>query len=523
MPPGAAEKPRFFDGDFLIINRQVDYEIFWRRAGGSPVPFFAVFPLRRPGAAPGLAVCLSVLAGIMCLALAGCGAKQIGVAHEPGVTGSRPGSPYLPADDGKPLTAEEMRALLSVGDFDRQIRNEDMPDVMLHFKYYLHQARRTVAKNVERGEAHLPYIRSVLQRKRLPGDLAYLPFIESGYDTLAKSRTGALGMWQFVRSTGDIYGMRRDWWSDERHCPYQSTEAAAEYLSKLYAQFKDWHLALTSYNAGEGRVSRALSASGADSFFELRRRNGLVPEKDRLTDENQQYLPRFLAVCKIMRNLRALGFAEPDGANARQVSEIRVRPATDLVSMSRRIGMSWSEFSSYNPIFLRSISPPDRATRVFVPLRLSAAAAAFARDPDKNGAGWINYTARKGDTFASISAQTGVPVAELRRVNQIGELKAGKVLRIPRSDAVRLPAPALVPVPAPPPAQALVPAPVPAPAVPNSPAPQAVTYKVQPGDTVWAIARKFDVNPIVLMRDNKLTIESTIRPGDTVRVVPNRL
>ena len=530
--------------------------------------------------APHTSIRLSVAVWVaVCLILAGCGSKRIDSSPAAPVVVGEQKEAYLPPDDGKPLSAEEMKALLSVGDFDRAIRNEDMPDVVLHFKYYLHQGRRTVIRNAARAELYLPYIRSVLQQKNLPGDLAYLPFIESGYDPSARSRSGALGIWQFIRGTGDAYGMRRDWWSDERRCPYKSTEAAAEYLGKLHNQLKDWHLAITAYNAGRGKVSRALAATGTDNFFELRRRNSQVPEKDRLSEENKQYLPRFLAACKIMRNLGALGFAEIEGAGARQASEIHVRPSTDLLSMSRRLGMSWDEFSAYNPASLRYISPPDRSTRVYVPSRLAAKAAELARNPGKDEAGWIKYTVRKGDTLASIASRTGVPAFELRRVNQ-GEFKAGKVLRIPRSDASRHIADAsAVQASAPGAAEAvrsggrehvvkpgdtvyglsrtwnvtpeaimkannlsgsalsigqrLV---IPGTAATQAPAmakpaqtglkssaagAKTITYTVQPGDTVWGIARKFDVAPADLMRANNLPPNSTIRPGDVVRVVRN--
>ncbi|MDR2726947.1 MAG: LysM peptidoglycan-binding domain-containing protein, partial [Deltaproteobacteria bacterium] len=297
-------------------------------------------------------------------------------------------------------------------------------------------------------------------------------------------------------------------------------------------------------------------------------------------EENRQYLPRFLAACKIMRNLEALGFAAIHSANARQVSEIHVRPGTDLMSLSRRIGMSWDEFSAYNPAYLRCISPPDRSTRVFVPPHLAAEAAAFARKPDKEDAGWIKHTIRQGDTFANISGRTGVPVAELRRVNQIGEFRAGKVLRIPRSNPLR-PMPSRIAAntgaagaaPAqtgpstgreytvqpgdtvyglarswnvtteavmrtnnlsgsalsigqklviPGAAAAGIPAAGSARTVPKpSDKARAVTYTVRAGDTVWAIARKFDVDPAELMRANNLTRNSTIRPGDVMRMIPN--
>ncbi len=531
---------------------------------------------------------LAVLA-VTLLPLYGCGSKQISADEAMALnaslsTGTR-STIYLPADDGRPLTSAELQAVTSVGDFDRNVSGEDMRDVLLHFKYYVHQGRRTVEKNVERGELYLPHIRTVLRRKGLPQDLAYLPFIESGYDTRARSRTGALGMWQFVKGTGTYYGMKRDWWSDERHCPYQSTDAATDYLSKLNAMFNDWHLAITAYNAGEGRVSRAAEAAGTKNFFELRRRNGRVPEKDRLTDENLQYLPRFLAVCKIMRNLDTLGFRQPDPRRALQVAGLDAKPGTDLMALSRSLGMSWNDFSMLNPVYLRYISPPDRSMKVYVPAGLEASAREYLRKAG-SGAGWTTYTVKKGDSFNRIASRTGVPVRELRRVNQKSEpLKVGTKLRIPGHDgknravassgsasrgstsasakqqaavsssgtytvkagdtvyglarawgvrtedvlkankmgsnSLSVGQKLVVPGRA---GQKSVTAQTKAPTRPKTQktaAKKTSTYKVQPGDTVWGIARKFNMPPAELMRANNLDKNARIRPGDVMRVVTN--
>ncbi len=119
----------------------------------------------------------------------------------------------------------------------------------------------------------------------MPAELAYLAFVESGYNPLARSRSGALGMWQFIPSTGKAYGMEQNWWLDERKDPYQATRAAAAYLSRLYTLFNDWHLAITAYNAGEGKISRGLAATGAKTFFELRNRNAAIGDpRDRLNE-----------------------------------------------------------------------------------------------------------------------------------------------------------------------------------------------------------------------------------------------
>ena len=546
---------------------------------------------------------LAALACILAL-LGGCASRSV----KPSEGGNKEGSTisvYLPEDDNVPLSPEEMNALVSVGDFDRTVSGENMRDVYLHFKAYVHQNRRTVERNIERGEPFLPYIRETLKKYKLPQDLAYLPFVESGYDPLAKSRTGALGMWQFVNGTGLQYGMQRSWWIDERHDSFQATHAALTYLTKLHERFNDWHLAITSYNAGEGRVSRALAGTGTKDFFELRRVNHTLPEKDQLSEESKQYLPRFLAVAKIMRNLDSLGFRQPDHNKGLQLAELNVRPGTDLLALCKGIGVEWEEFALYNAAYLRYISPPDRHTKVYVPSVLSQHAEAHLSQATRRGpVGWKTYKVAKGDNFSRIAKKTSVPVAELRRVNQMSEpLKAGTVVFIPGSSksglkytpavassaratratsartasveknsatqpssapkgtaerrhtvakgetlysiaarynvaakaiqqanglgSTALPLGKTLRIPGAPASGATVAAKG---AETSRPSARTSTkkstpsskkqssYTVQPGDTVWGIARKFNMPPERLMQANKLSRESRLRPGENIFV-----
>lgn len=586
--------------------------------------FFRRFGSRSTGLAGVMALC--VLFG-----LAGCGPKNITSSGEPFVvqgsgsgasipsSGQKTGTVYLPADDGRPLSAAEKEAFLSVGELDRNLSQEDLGDVLLHFKYLVHEDRYTVEKNIERAQLYMPFIHETLRAKGLPRELAYIAFIESGYNPHATSRSGAAGMWQFISTTGKYYGMRQDWWMDERRDPYQSTRAAADYLDKLYKLFNDWNLAITAYNAGEGKIQRATAAAGTSDFFELRRRNTRIySERDRLTDENKQYLPKFLAVCKIMRNLDKLGFSQMDLSRAPQLAEVRAKPGTDLKLFSSSLGLSWETFAAHNPAYQRYVSHPTRSTTIYVPRAEATRAQALliklpAVQPGTAYAGWKEYKVKRGDTMVAISRKTGVPVADLRRINQISEpLRAGATLKIPgtnrtgvdtrvalasaekRSPSPKVPVaarPQNVAAPRPARTEAAesplshevckgdtmyslarrygvtqeailaangmktpdlrlgqnlrIPAAGKAVAVaerPSAPAgrPAAVTsrgasrpetarassdrvvqYTVQSGDTLWAIARKFNVSPVELLALNNMSRESSLRPGDTVKVAVN--
>lgn len=201
----------------------------------------------------------------------------------------------MPSDDGRPLTKAEQEAFLSEGEIDRNLPQEELGDVLLHFKYLVHKDRYTVEKNLERAQLYYAvYLRDAAFKgiaARTGVCRVYRERIQPDGDF---EQPGPAGMWQFISSTGKHYGMEQDWWMDERRDPYQSTRAAADYLDKLYKMFNDWHLAVTAYNAGEGKIQRGLAATGAKTFFELRRKNEQIYSvRDRLSDENKQYLPKF--------------------------------------------------------------------------------------------------------------------------------------------------------------------------------------------------------------------------------------
>lgn len=578
------------------------------------------------------------------VALTGCSSKNItskgpfvlqepskGYPSVPSSSGQKTGTVYLPSDDGRPLTKAEQEAFLSEGEIDRNLPQEELGDVLLHFKYLVHKDRYTVEKNLERAQLYMPFIYETLRSRGLPRELAYVAFIESGYNPMATSSSGAAGMWQFISSTGKHYGMEQDWWMDERRDPYQSTRAAADYLDKLYKMFNDWHLAVTAYNAGEGKIQRGLAATGAKTFFELRRKNEQIYSvRDRLSDENKQYLPKFLAVCKIVRNLDKLGFSCATFASSSQIAEVRAKPGTDLMLFSKSIGMSWEEFSAHNPAYQRYVSHPSRSTKIYVPRAMAGKAQAllFKLPPANSGksyAGLRDYKISRGDTMASISREDrrsgggtpgvssgqrtfacwpcvedprnhrtgvdpralasvrGVPSAKGTSVASAGRqvapsrtvsasapvrekvvstasaashevkqgdtmysiakrygvtqeailaangmknhnISLGQQLRIPgKGAAVASQSAKKAPVASSvrPVVASVSSVPVSRPVAEAKATNKIVQYTVQNGDTLWAIARKFNVSPVELLSLNNMSRNTALRPGDTVRVAVN--
>ncbi|MDL2307661.1 LysM peptidoglycan-binding domain-containing protein [Desulfovibrio sp. OttesenSCG-928-C06] len=343
--------------------------------------------------------------------------------------------PELPSDDGVPLSLPERIALHSTGELDMHLTPEQKKQVELHFKYYLHKNRAGFERYLQRAEGYLPYVRQVFREMGVPEEVAGLAIVESGFNPNAVSRAGATGMWQFMRYTGQRYGLAQNYWLDERRDPFKSTVAAANYLLQLHEYFGDWHLAIAAYNGGEGKISRAMQRTGAEDFFELCRLNNSINErKMRLKPETQQYVPRFLAVTKIMRNLELLGFDAPDPAKGYQVTAVKVGPGADLGALARNAGVRGEFFRTLNPAYRRSISPVSGNSTAYIPVDNAAKAVAWlARPESRSFAGWQQYKVRKGDSLYAISSRYGVTVATLRQANNLkgNTLRQGAMLMVP--------------------------------------------------------------------------------------------
>lgn len=486
-------------------------------------------------------ICSAIVAGT--LLLSGCGTKN-NSPEDPLQKKWSHGESPLNADDGVTLTSAEIAALKSTAQVDKKLSDKGMADVTVQYKHYVRKGRVTIERSAKRAEKYLSHSRKVFKQRDLPEELAYLAIIESGYNPVVVSPAGAAGAWQFMPFTGTKYGLEQDWWMDERRDPYKSAEAAADYLHKLYGDFKDWHLAVAAYNAGEGKIGRALDKTGAVTFFKLTEKNHTLEEKAQLRDETKQYVPRFLAICKIMRNLDSLGFTPIDPNRAEVVVPITVRPGTDLMALSRAAGMEWQEFYSYNTAYKRYVSPTDRSTLVYVPQRYQQSAQAYLRNPRAQGyVGWKPYTVRKGDTWTTISKRSAVPANILLSANKGKNLKQGTVVLLPGSDSLRS-MPAALPV-APTPEVAdttfasrdsktnsrgksiaatagtgtsTVVAKRDAAKGSSNAVQQPATHTLQAGDTLLRVANLYNVSVSELMAANSVDDANRIRQGQVLRI-----
>lgn len=402
---------------------------------------------------------------------------------------------------GRPLTEKEKLALASRGAIQFDLDVKDNEEVQMFLQYFT-EKRGSMDTWLRRAEPHLPYVRAVLASYNLPPDLIALPFIESGYNTMAYSPVGAGGMWQFMPYTGRRFGLTVDWWVDERRDPYKSTVAAAKYLTKLYQMFGDWNLALAAYNAGEGKISRVMASSGQCDFFDIAKDPKLLKE------ETRHYVPKFLAVLKIFQNLDSLGFKKVNWQAGPNLKEVPAPGGTDLAALAQACSMPWEQFREYNPGFRRQVSPPDATVNVYVPVAKEQIALAFLNNPNNSpSSGAQVYTAQAGDTWWNIARKSGMPVAELRQLNaSLPEtLPPGQTVRVALS-ASGADNSALAEGP-----DACAPKPLVASGRPQR-------HHVSKGDTIPGVARKYGVSTQELLAANKMKYAGRLTLGSWLNI-----
>jgi membrane-bound lytic murein transglycosylase D len=232
----------------------------------------------------------------------------------------------------------------------------DKPEVRSKVAKFQNELRDFFDGALVRSGKYVPTMTDMLIREGLPGELAYLPLIESGYRPQAVSPAGAVGPWQFIPETGRRYGLRIDSLVDERRDPIKSTEAAVLYLKELHEMFGDWELSLAAYNSGEWRVARILANHDAPDFWSMRNR-GYLPS------ETSEYVPRFLAAVQIAKAPQEYGFTTPTHSlfNFETVDVDRQLPLRAAADMC---GVTASELEELNPALRRGITPSGYALRV---------------------------------------------------------------------------------------------------------------------------------------------------------------
>lgn len=262
----------------------------------------------------------------------------------------------------------------------------------------------------QRAGKYLYHIVDELDRRGLPTELALLPFVESAYNPTALSRAQASGLWQFVPATGRQYKLTQDWWRDQRRDPIASTSAALDYLSYLYDFQGDWHLALASYNWGEGAVKRALEKNA---------QAGLPTDyvSIKMPDETRNYVPKLQAIKNIVADPGRFGITLPPVSNTPYFTSVKKTQDIDIEVAAKLAEMSMEEFTSLNASYNRPIILAEHEPVLLLPTnRVDIFNANLAAYKGRL-ASWNVYRTKKGESYAAIAKKHGISLGRLMAAN----------------------------------------------------------------------------------------------------------
>lgn len=402
--------------------------------------------------------------------------------------------------------------LVTVGDINQTIPLVENKHVQAEIVNFQKKERRYFEQGIKRSGLYREMILKELKKAGLPEQLSWLPLIESWFKVRAFSRARALGLWQFIASTGYRFGLKRDRWIDERMDPIKSTQAAIQYLRELHSLFGDWLTALAAYNCGEVKVQKTIRNQRIkylDNFWDL---YVMLPR------ETARFVPRFIAALLIINNPQKYGFHLPEPLPSLEYETVTINRAVKLSTLSRALGLKKEELASLNPE-LRHDATPDHEYILRVPPgyggKTIASLASIPRwiPPE---ATYVLHYVRRGETLSGIARRYRTSVSSVARLNglrRVHLIRAGQRLKIPVRGRV---------YPAQKPLQLTAEG-------------ERLVYVVRRGDSLYRIARAFNttvqkiknINNLksnVLHVGQKLTIHSgkpegailyTVKRGDT--------
>jgi len=341
-------------------------------------------------------------------------------------------------------------------------------------------------QSMERAGRFRPFIVEELKKAGLPEELSWLPLIESGFKIRALSSARALGLWQFIPSTGHKFGLTRNYYIDERMDPEKSTRAAIAYFKELHKLFGDWTTALAAYNCGEYRVLKTIrrqKINYLDNFWDL---------YQNLPRETARYVPRFLATIHIVKNLEKYNMAIKKPQDPIEYESFEIKKQVYLKDIAREINVKTELLKKLNPELRHALLPPENyqlkipkgKASIFLS-KLETIKATYSPPPL-----FVYHRVRKGDTLSGIAKKYKTSVQAISRANNINKthkIIAGKVLKVPgklyKNDINKADTRAKVQT------------------SPGKP----VKYKVKRGDNLWFIAKRFSTTTKQIMAANNLT------------------
>jgi membrane-bound lytic murein transglycosylase D len=395
--------------------------------------------------------------------------------------------------------------------------------VLAYIELFQGRLRDWFLTGIQRGARYLPMIQDVFRAEGLPLDLAYVPLIESAFNPNAVSRVKAKGMWQFMAVTAAEHGLKTDWYVDERADPEKATHAAASYLLRLSKAFDgDWHMALASYNSGPRTVLRAVKRTGLDDFWSLYERQRCLPR------ETREYVPMILAAIVIARNPSEYGF-NLGSVEPLAYEKVKVPHPIDLRRIAEWTGTTVTDIQGLNPELRRWTTPvryPDYQLKVPKGAG-SALEARLAELTPADTASLKWYTVKRGDTLATIAKKLQVKRTDLADANYLSTktlVRPGQNLIIPLEPSLLLTGRPERAVPM-------------AEARPGAGEERVngagggggdidadrvkLTYRVRPGDTLFSVARHYQISVALLKAWNRLTGDQ-LMPGVRLTIFASR-
>jgi membrane-bound lytic murein transglycosylase D len=377
-----------------------------------------------------------------------------------------------------------------------------------YLTFYLNNTRHLERASI-RAKPYLHFIMQEIRRRNMPTEIALLPIVESAFYPYALSRMQAAGLWQFIPSTGRIYGLKQDWWFDGRQDVYLSTLAALDFLQSLYElNNQDWFLALASYNAGYGRIQQAtarLKREDADADVNYWSIRPYLPR------ETRHYVPQLLAVSYLIKHREKYELAIEAIPNEPYLTRIELDRQIDLNKIADAIGLKAELIKHLNPGYLKSVTPPQGPHNVMIPISHQAAfEQALADNNDLFNIRWQRHTIARGDTLGGIAHRYKTNIAQIRQLNSLrgNTIRAGQTLLIP------VPAKATSPAPTQLASQSRPTQSAPTQADQSA----ARVHQVKAGESLWTIAHYYQVQTDELAAWNNISPRSTLRIGQKLTI-----
>lgn len=400
------------------------------------------------------------------------------------------------------------------------VQNEKVNRSLMYFSL---KRPEVMEKWLKRSEKYFPMMKEIFEEEDVPTELIHLSMVESGLNPRAQSWASAVGMWQFIRGTGSMYGLDVNFWIDERRDPEKATRAAARHLRDLYEVWGDWHLALAGYNISPRGLKYAIRRGGGEkNYWEA---------WPHLPSETRNYVPSYIAATMIGKEPESFGFDKKYDEDPYSYDVYQVAPLMSLESLAEAAGITLEELKEYNPELLRWATPPGGKYPLKLPAGLKDTFAENYEDipKDERGSNVAMHTVSSGESLGIIARKYGTSVQALYETNEglSSTIHPGQkvVVPIPGGSATESPDEIASGRPADKNKASQSSASEPSskrssehtePQAAEKPSGPVITYEVRKGDTIGHIAEWFDVTASKIRTWNNLT--AYIRPGDRLEI-----